>query len=201
MSPRSTRSRVWLGVESLEDRLAPATFTVSNINNNGPGSLRAAINAANGNPGADVIAFNIAGDWVHKIDLLSALPAISEKATITGVTQPGYAGTPRIVLNGTAAGARGQTSRTDFSSPIGIMIRWRWIAVMRTLPRLGCFIGRPVSMRLGNGAAGVRVSGGRMPRLGTYELRRNVVNGAPGSITGAGAPTPIRSLEHHRPEA
>jgi hypothetical protein len=46
-----------LGVERLEDRTVPSTFTVGNLADSGPGSLRAAITAANTNPGADVIAF------------------------------------------------------------------------------------------------------------------------------------------------
>jgi hypothetical protein len=46
-----------LSVENLEDRTVPSTFTVSNLADSGPGSLRAAITAANATPGADVIAF------------------------------------------------------------------------------------------------------------------------------------------------
>jgi hypothetical protein len=46
-----------LGLEPLEDRTVPNAFTVSNLADNGPGSLRAAITAANANPGADVIDF------------------------------------------------------------------------------------------------------------------------------------------------
>ena len=66
----SLRSRLLM--ESLEDRLAPATFTVINENNSGPGSLRAAINAANAAPGADRIGFSIPGSGIHRIELLSA---------------------------------------------------------------------------------------------------------------------------------
>ncbi len=46
-----------LSVEHLEDRTVPSTFTVGNLADSGTGSLRAAITAANTNPGADVIAF------------------------------------------------------------------------------------------------------------------------------------------------
>jgi hypothetical protein len=46
-----------LRVEHLEDRTVPSTFTVHNLTDGGPGSLRAAVMAANTNPGADVIAF------------------------------------------------------------------------------------------------------------------------------------------------
>jgi hypothetical protein len=47
-----------LGVERLEDRTVPSTFTVHNLADSGAGSLRAAVTAANANPGADVIAFD-----------------------------------------------------------------------------------------------------------------------------------------------
>jgi hypothetical protein len=46
-----------LSVEQLDDRIAPSTFTVLNLADGGPGSLRAAIQAANTSPGADVIDF------------------------------------------------------------------------------------------------------------------------------------------------
>jgi hypothetical protein len=46
-----------LGVEPLEDRTVPATFTVWNLADAGAGSLRAAVTAANTNPGADVVDF------------------------------------------------------------------------------------------------------------------------------------------------
>jgi hypothetical protein len=49
--------RARLGVEPLEDRTVPSTFTVDTLADSGLGSLRAAITAANANPGADLIAF------------------------------------------------------------------------------------------------------------------------------------------------
>ncbi|MBA4066699.1 MAG: hypothetical protein C0501_23935 [Isosphaera sp.] len=46
------------GVHPLEDRALPSTFTVLNLNDAGPGSLRAAVAAANANPGADTVVFS-----------------------------------------------------------------------------------------------------------------------------------------------
>src|SRR4051794_10285910 len=47
-------------VESLEGRqLFSTTYTVTNVNDDGPGSLRQAIIDANANVGADSIGFNI----------------------------------------------------------------------------------------------------------------------------------------------
>src|SRR5437588_3266461 len=44
-------------LEPLEDRSLPSTFTVTNLNDSGPGSLRAAVLAADAQPGPDTINF------------------------------------------------------------------------------------------------------------------------------------------------
>jgi hypothetical protein len=44
-------------LDALEDRTMPSTFTVMNLNDNGPGSLRDAIMASNTTPGANTINF------------------------------------------------------------------------------------------------------------------------------------------------
>src|SRR5207248_389072 len=51
-------------LEVLEDRLAPAVFTVANSNDSGAGSLRQAILSANATPGTNNINFGIGGDVV-----------------------------------------------------------------------------------------------------------------------------------------
>ena len=48
-SPLELRPRCRPVVETLEDRLSPATFTVINTADTGAGSLRNAVDAANGN--------------------------------------------------------------------------------------------------------------------------------------------------------
>src|SRR5262249_43981380 len=78
---------------------------VTNTNNNGGGSLRQAIASANGAAGADTINFNIPGGGVHTIIPTTPLPAITGPVTIDGTTQPGYAGTPLIEIQGPAGGA------------------------------------------------------------------------------------------------
>jgi hypothetical protein len=85
--------------------VAGATFTVTNTNDSGPGSLRDAINQANQNPGPDLINFNIPGAGPQVIQPLQDLPAISDSVTIDGTTQPGFAGSPLVEVNGTNLGA------------------------------------------------------------------------------------------------
>src|SRR5437762_1947838 len=88
------------------DRLAgPLNFVVTNTNDTGAGSFRQAITNANNNAGTDNVSFNIGGPGVQSITLLSGLPTISGQAIIDGTTQPGYAGSPLIELNGAGAGA------------------------------------------------------------------------------------------------
>src|SRR6266850_6646181 len=69
--------------------------------NDGSGSctLRAAIEQANAVAGLDTINFNI-GSGVKTIVLTTDLPVISDQLVIDGTTQPGFAGTPIIEING-----------------------------------------------------------------------------------------------------
>ena|GEM_PF-3461800 len=68
-----------------------ATFTVVNINDAGPGSLRDAIIQANAAIGHDLIDFNILGVGVQTISLQTPLPWLTDMngVTIDGLTQPG----------------------------------------------------------------------------------------------------------------
>jgi Right handed beta helix region len=95
-------------LEALEDRLAPATFTVTNIGDSGAGSLRQAILSANASAGADTIAFNISGTGVHVIEPASPLPTITGAVAIKGATQPGFTSSPLIELYGAQAGIGSQ---------------------------------------------------------------------------------------------
>src|SRR5262245_13871108 len=68
------------GLEVLEDRCTPSTFTVLNLLDSGAGSLRAAVAAANANPGADTIDFAVTGT----IGLTSGQLDITDSLTING---------------------------------------------------------------------------------------------------------------------
>ena len=62
----------------LAGSLHAATFTVTNTNDTGAGSLRQAILDANAAGGADTIGFNIFGSGVHTIAPATALPKITD---------------------------------------------------------------------------------------------------------------------------
>ena len=93
------------GLYSTNAILTVTNFIVINTNDSGAGSLRQAILDANTAPGKNLITFNMAGGSVKTISPSSALPTITGPVTIDGWSQPGYAGSPMIELNGTNAGA------------------------------------------------------------------------------------------------
>lgn len=76
-----------------------ASFTVTNTNDSGAGSLRQAIIDANNLAGTDTITFSI-GSGVQTISLSSMLPDITSTVIINATTQSGYADTPLIVITG-----------------------------------------------------------------------------------------------------
>jgi len=91
---------------ALSGRALAATFTVTNANDSGAGSLRQAITDANGaGAGPHSVTFSITGSGVHAIALSSALPTITVASgglTVDGTTQSGYAGTPVIAVTCTS---------------------------------------------------------------------------------------------------
>ena len=80
---------------------APGDGACETVVGNAECTLRAALEEANAHPGADLITFDIAGAGPHTIRPLSALPALTEPATLDGFTQPGASAN----TNGPAAGS------------------------------------------------------------------------------------------------
>jgi CSLREA domain-containing protein len=182
------RSRLPLSIETLEDRLAPATFTVNTavdeaVPGDGQVSLREAILKANALAGADRIEFAI-GTGLQSIDLLSALPAITNPVTIAGQTQPGFAGSPLIELNGAGAGADASgifVRAGGVGSVIRSLVINRFddagIRLLRTSVTVrGCFIGTDATGTIAQGnGTGIDIGG------------NHFVTGA-GSVIGSATP-------------
>jgi len=191
-----------------------ATFTVNSAADTDDGacntshcSLREAINAANGTPGTDTIRFSI-GSGAKTIALLSALPEIFDPVTIDGTSQPGFAGTPIIELNGASAGVgvSGLHITAGASVVTGLVIN-RFAANFPTggghgilieagggNEVRGCYIGVNVAgtAALPNGGSGIAISGSPGNLIGRTDVSRriNVIsgNGLQGvAVAGAGA--------------
>jgi hypothetical protein len=155
---------------------AGLTQTVTNTADSGTGSLRHAIEIANANPGADVIAFNIPGPGPHSITPGSPLPPITDRILIDGYTQPGSSvntnpfarGTNALLaieLDGSEAGAEVPGLRIDVPDCTvrGLAInRFKNAGIALDLMGTvkGCFIGTDVTglLRMANGA-GILISG------------------------------------------
>src|SRR5829696_3269090 len=98
---RSARSVVLM--EAVEGRTLLSTYTVTNTNDAGAGSLRQAILDANKNLGTDTIVFKIGTGGLKTITPNSYLPTVTQPTIIDGTTQGGYVGKPLIEINGANA--------------------------------------------------------------------------------------------------
>ena len=88
--------------------VASNPLIVTNVNDNGIGSLRYAMNYANSTVGTDIITFSIPGYGPFTIQPHTALPTITDPVIIDGYSQPGASATSPILLieiDGTNAGA------------------------------------------------------------------------------------------------
>ena len=166
---------------------AQTTFTVSNTNDVGAGSLRQAILDANANPGADIIDFNISGAGPHTIQPASALPTISDPVVIDGTTEPDFAGTPIIELDGTNAGSVNGVEITAANSTVRGLVINRFalngvlISGSGATGNLveGNFIGTNVagSSALANLGNGIRITSSANLVGGSLVAARNLISG------------------------
>jgi hypothetical protein len=101
MRRRIVVATMWLLTATLA---RGAEFVVTTSSDGGPGSLRQAILDANTASGSDTITFGIEPLGGHTIQPSSPLPAIIDAVVIDGTTQPGFAGTPLIEIDGSLAG-------------------------------------------------------------------------------------------------
>jgi titin len=89
----------------VEDRTLLSTFIVTNTADTGPGSLRQAILDSDSATGqTNTIDFAIPGTGVETITPVTSLPSITQAVLIDGWSQPAYAGTPLIQIDGSQAG-------------------------------------------------------------------------------------------------
>src|SRR5882724_6644087 len=164
-----------------------SVLAVTNTNDAGAGSLRQAMLDANAGTGLHTITFNIAGGGVHTISPLSALPTIVFPVIIDGTTQPGFAGSPLIELNGTSAGlsANGLRINSGGSTVKGFAInRFSDSGILLFLGDgstiQGNYIGTNAAgtAAAGNATYGVLVNGSTNNIIGgTSVAARNVISG------------------------
>jgi titin len=185
-TPRSRPTRFVPRLETLEDRRLLSVYAVINTNDSGVGSLRQAILDANAHTSeANTIIFDIRGQGAQFIEPRAALPAITNPVTIDATFQPGYAGSPLIVLNGEIASsnADGLTINADNSVVRGLDISFFQSAVGVKLQghgdRLeGCYVGADPTgtLRWGN-SVGVWISGSGDFIGGTAAGAGNLISG------------------------
>ncbi len=196
----SAASVLFVGFTALASGM---TFSVTNTNDSGAGSLRQAILDANANVGADTIAFNILGSGVQTIAPASALPQITDGVTIDGYSQSGASantngptlGTNAVILielDGTNAGTGSEAAVLFFapgaggSTVRGLAVnrgKWAGIRVSGTAGMVieGNFIGTDPSgaVPLGNVNFGILANNGPSSVTvgGTTPAARNLISG------------------------
>ena len=80
------------------------SIVVTSTADTGVGSLQLAILKADATPGPQTITFNIPGPLPAVINLYTPLPGLTNTITLDATTQPGYAGTPVVEIDGANAG-------------------------------------------------------------------------------------------------
>jgi hypothetical protein len=188
---KTTRPSFRPCLETLETRLTPTTYAVSNLADSGDGSLRAAVTSVNADPAGSVdeIDFSIAG----VIQLTSgALPSITNTVKIDGSTAPGFAGKPVVeidnngfaglILGGSNSGlislsivnanGAGVTLEGQYGSGIGGPITGQNITIV------GNYIGLALDGSIAaNTGYGVQTNNSNCTIGGTVAADRNVISG------------------------
>ncbi|PHN02338.1 right-handed parallel beta-helix repeat-containing protein [Flavilitoribacter nigricans] len=112
----------WVSEDCTQAPNPLCSLVVTNTNDTGPGSLRAAIECSNTLPGPDLIRFDIPGNGPHVIFPASDLPLLTDRVVVDATTQPGY--TPgSILIDGSAGGISGLQIRASGTEVYGLHIR------------------------------------------------------------------------------
>ncbi len=172
------------------------TYTVTNTNDDGEGSLRWAITESNNNPGTDTIVFNIGeGEYyeyyTNTITPLSALPEITSPVLIDATSQPGYEGTPIIQISGYQAGEglSGLVISAGDSTVRGLIITQFSSYGIRLIDQgnniiQGNYIGYDDYIFegfLGNGEGGILIESANNLIGGATTSERNIISGNTGT--------------------
>jgi hypothetical protein len=165
---------------------ASTTFTVTNTNDSGPGSLREAINGANNTQGADTINFEISGGGVKTIAPDTELPTISDTVSINGYSQPEAQPNTRAtggdaVLNVELSGANAASGTGLFitapnSTVKGLAIN-RWTFGIR-IDGADATGNKIAGNYLGTDATGTQDLGNGYSGVFIYDAPGNVIGGA-----------------------
>ena len=192
---RSRRALVVARLESLESRQLLSTFTVTSVADSGAGSFRQAILDSNATSGSSTIDFDIPGGGVQSIALVSPLPNVINPVDIDATTQPGYAGTPLVEIEGAnildntvtppapILGVNGLVLMGGSSTVQGLTIdRFTGSGIVATRDGntiQGNFIGTDTTgtQALGNGDFGVAISSRNNVIGGLQPGDRNVISG------------------------
>ena len=160
-------------------------FTVTNTNDSGAGSLRQAITDSNASPDISTIRFNIQSGNLTIIPA-SLLPSITGPVTIDGTTQPGFAGTPLIELNGAGLQTNGLVCQAAVTIKGLVINRFGGHGIFLGSGSsgsviVGNYIGTNVTgtAALGN-SSGINVSGLSISDItigGTTAGTRNIISG------------------------
>lgn len=188
------RWRVWITLLALtilifqygneRSAYAAVTFVVTNVNDNGPGSLRQAIIDANSSPGLDTITFNISGAS-RSITPILGLPAITDPVVIDGTTQPGFTGAPIVELKGAGSPSNGLSIGASGSTVRGLVINGFSLggisigAAGSGSHVEGCYIGTDVTgtVAVTNNGPGISILSSNNIIGGTSTAARNVISG------------------------
>jgi hypothetical protein len=186
----STLAVVALGAAALASPAQAATYTVTNTNDAGAGSLRDALEQSGLALDADTIEFDIAGAGPHTIALASDLPPVTDDVTIDGYSQDGAAPptatAPAVLKVAIDAGnaLRGLDIGGDDAEVRGLAIHSAQLVGVfidgRRARVAGNHIGTDVAGTavMGNGQYGIEIFGGGTVIGGQADEDRNVIAGS-----------------------
>ena len=163
------------------------TFLVDSTADAGAGTLRQAILDANANAGPDSIEFDIAGGGVNTITLAAALPDITDTVIIDATTEPDFAGTPVVELNGNGVTGDGLSfvAGSNGSQVRGLVVNrfdghGIFVFSADDLLITGNYIGTNAAGTgaLGNTGHGIRIANAANTVIGgTTAAERNIISG------------------------